>query len=41
MTIKKWAEMLFVEAGNLGTKTLSYGGVFIVGGVINAVLPFV
>jgi glucokinase len=38
--IKKFVEIYAVETGNFALKTLPYGGIFLVGGVTNAIHSF-
>lgn len=38
--IKKFAEILAVEVGNMALKTLPYGGVYLVGGVTVGIMDY-
>lgn len=36
-TVDKFSEIFGVEVGNLGLKTLPYGGIYLIGGVTNGI----
>ncbi len=40
MVVKKFVEILAVEVGNMALKTLPFGGVYLVGGVVNGIADY-
>lgn len=40
LVVKKFSEILAVEVGNMALKTLPFGGIYLVGGVVNGIADY-